>query len=191
VTRTLVYLAISPMAAAPVLFGLFWAGFAWWRRHRLTTYLMFAAVLAAFGYAAHELRAELFGGQLALPAYAPAIGWLLVAVTFAFALVADRQLGLHVRSFGPFFAAEGRIELLTTGAYGVVRHPLYAAGIGYQLGVFLISSLPAVALACAWFTLGALWFTRQEEKRLITLLADPTEYDRYRARVPALLPWPR
>jgi len=33
-----------------------------------------------------------------------------------------------------------------------------------------------------------LWFTRQEEARLVALLDDPTEYDRYRARVPALLP---
>jgi protein-S-isoprenylcysteine O-methyltransferase Ste14 len=35
---------------------------------------------------------------------------------------------------------------------------------------------------------GALWFTRQEERRLVALLDDPAAYERYRRRVPALLP---
>jgi protein-S-isoprenylcysteine O-methyltransferase Ste14 len=38
------------------------------------------------------------------------------------------------------------------------------------------------------FWLGALWFTRQEERRLVELLADPTAYDGYRARVGRLFP---
>jgi protein-S-isoprenylcysteine O-methyltransferase Ste14 len=37
-------------------------------------------------------------------------------------------------------------------------------------------------------TLGALWFTQQEERRLVALLDDPDAYDRYRARVGALVP---
>ena len=45
-----------------------------------------------------------------------------------------------------------------------------------------------MAIALAVFALGAVWFTRQEERRLIALLADPAAYERYRARVPALLP---
>ena len=40
---------------------------------------------------------------------------------------ADRQIGIRVRLFTPFFDRHGRIELKTTGAYGIVRHPIYAA----------------------------------------------------------------
>jgi len=37
-------------------------------------------------------------------------------------------------------------------------------------------------------TLGAFRFTKHEEERTKALLADPSEYDRYRERVPALFP---
>jgi len=63
-----------------------------------------------------------------------------------------------------------------------------AAAIGYQLGVFLVTGYLAVAVALAVFALGALWFTRQEEQRLLELIDDPHEYELYRRRVPALIP---
>jgi protein-S-isoprenylcysteine O-methyltransferase Ste14 len=57
--------------------------------------------------------------------------------------------------------------------------------------MFLATGFVAVAAAAVVFLLGALWFTRQEERRLVGLLADPAAYDRYRARVPALFPMVR
>lgn len=107
---------------------------------------------------------------------------------FVFACVADRQIGFRVRSFAPFFDQDGRIDLKTTGAYGVVRHPIYSAGIGYQLAVLVVTGYLAVAVACVVFTVGAIWFTRQEEQHLKELLDDPAEYGRYCERVPALFP---
>jgi len=71
----------------------------------------------------------------------------------------------------PFFDEHGRIELKTTGAYGVVRHPIYAAGSGIQLGAFLVTGYQAVFVAWAVFTLGALWFTRQAAKGLSSTAA--------------------
>jgi len=59
-----------------------------------------------------------------------------------FGTVADRQIGL--RSFMPFLDDDGRIQLKTTGAYGVVRHPIYASGIGFQLGVLLVTGFGPV-----------------------------------------------
>jgi protein-S-isoprenylcysteine O-methyltransferase Ste14 len=72
-----------------------------------------------------------------------------------------------------------------------VRHPIYASGIYFQLGVLLVTGYFAVATALVVLFLGALWFTHQEELRLRALLDDPAQYDRYRARVRALIPWPR
>lgn len=120
--------------------------------------------------------------------WAKGIGWALIALSAVFGWTADRQIGMRVRSFMPFFDRRGHIDLRTTGAYGVVRHPIYAAGICFQLGTFLVTGYPGVLLACAVWTLAALWFTRQEEERLKALLDDPEDYDRYRERVPALFP---
>src|SRR5437016_656452 len=58
----------------------------------------------------------------------------------------------------------------------------------YSLVLGIMLAVPAVAYAWALFTLAALWFTRQEERRLVELLDDPGEYERYRRRVPALFP---
>jgi protein-S-isoprenylcysteine O-methyltransferase Ste14 len=183
----LAILAIVPAVATP-WFVTFWLGFDFWRRHQVATYatiFVFVASVCVFSYV---FRADLFAGQIALPWWFDLIGWPIVAASFLLAVVADRQIGIRVRSFAPFFADQGRIDLVTTGAYGLVRHPIYAAGMWYQLGIFLLTGYPAILAALAILAAGAPWFTRQEERRLRTLLADPTAYDRYAARVPSLFP---
>jgi protein-S-isoprenylcysteine O-methyltransferase Ste14 len=186
----LAILAIAPASATP-WFALFWLGFGFWRRHLGLAFLALVAVIGGFTTAVVLLRAPLLEPVIAMPPGVPVLGWAIVAASFLLSLVADRQLGLRVRSFFPYFEEGGRIDLVTTGAYGIVRHPIYAAGIYYQAGIFLVTGSLAVLAACALLTGGALWFTRREERALRTLLADPGAYDRYRARVPALLPWPR
>ena len=185
--RVLAILATFPAGATPY-FYCFWRWFDFWRRHVVLTFALMLGMIGGLTAAVVVLRARLFGPALDMPWPVQTIGWALIAITFVLAVVADRQLGIRVRSFMPFFEPHGRIELRTTGAYGVVRHPIYAAGIGYQLGTFLVTGYLAVAIAAVVLALGALWFTRQEERRLASLLADPADYDRYRARVPALLP---
>jgi protein-S-isoprenylcysteine O-methyltransferase Ste14 len=183
----LVLSAVLP-AAATLYFFVFWQWFEFWRRHRTLSLLL---VLGSFGGAAAlaiGFHRWTFGGQLHLPVAVRAVGWATIVLSSVFATVADRQIGLRVRTFMPFFDERGRLELKTTGAYGVVRHPIYASASAFQLGVFLVTGYPSVALAWAVLTLGSLWFTRQEEARLVALLDDPTAYDRYRETVPALLP---
>ncbi len=187
----LVALAITAVAqaAATVFFFVLWRWFAWWREHAALAYAMIAVTLGAAIAAAVIWRDDVLAVQLAVPAWLAGVGWIVIALAFAIAIVADRQIGWYVRTFAPLFARDGRIELVTTGAYAIVRHPLYAAGIWFQLGTFLVTGYVAVAIACAVFAAGAAWFTRQEERRLVELLRDPAAYDRYRARVPALLPF--
>jgi protein-S-isoprenylcysteine O-methyltransferase Ste14 len=183
----LAFAAILP-AAATFYFFIFWRWFEFWRKHRALTFLM----LIGSGVAVPVLVGGPGGWALAerirFPAAVQIVGWVLLALATVFGTIADRQIGLRVRLFMPFFDEHGRIELKTTGAYGVVRHPIYAAGSWFQLGAFLVTGYPGVLVAWAVFTLGALWFTRQEERRLVGLLDDPSEYDRYRQRVPALFP---
>jgi protein-S-isoprenylcysteine O-methyltransferase Ste14 len=185
----LAIIAIVPAGAA-VYFAVFWTWFDFWRRHRILTYAFMLGTLGGLAVALAVLRQWVLGPAIELPLIVQMVGWALVAIACVFGTVADRQIGMRVRSFAPFFDPHGRIQLRTTGAYGVVRHPIYAAGIYFQLGVFLATGYLSVAAAAVVFALGALWFTRQEERRLVALLDDPDEYDRYRARVPALFPRP-
>lgn len=186
--RILAMTAILP-AGATLYFILFWRWFDHWRKHRVATYSMMLGTFVVLGVAVHRFRSPVFACQLEVPWWLAAIGWVVAALACLLGFVADRQIGIRVRSFTPFFETQGRIVLETRGAYAIVRHPIYAAGIAYQLGVLLITGYLAVGLAWVVLTLGALWFTRQEERRLMELLEDPGAYERYRSRVPGLFPW--
>jgi protein-S-isoprenylcysteine O-methyltransferase Ste14 len=186
--QSLAFVAIIPIGAT-IYFFVFWTLFDFWRRHRLLTYAFMASTFVAVGATTQLLEHwRWFGGRLPMPQWVQSVGWGTIAFATIFGWVADRQIGFRVRSFTPFFQRHGHIELKTTGAYGVVRHPIYAAGRVFQFGVFLVTGYPSVLVAWAIFGFGAIWFTRQEERRLIALLDDPNEYERYRERVPALFP---
>lgn len=75
-------------------------------------------------------------------------------------------------------------ELVTTGAYGIVRHPLYLAGIiifTFNPNVTR-NSLTISVLADLYFLFGAFI----EERRFIRIFGD--RYLEYRKRVPRLIP---
>lgn len=77
-----------------------------------------------------------------------------------------------------------RKELVTTGIYGLVRNPLYLAGIiiftvNPQITV---NSLSITALADLYFLFGIII----EERRFVKIFGD--EYRTYRSRVPRLIP---
>jgi protein-S-isoprenylcysteine O-methyltransferase Ste14 len=105
------------------------------------------------------------------------------------AVAACTMLALSLRSLGRCFGVlpEAR-GLVTTGAYSVVRHPLYAAEIATFAGLAvaaptLTNGLLVVALTGA--QLVRIWF----EQRALT--AAFREYEWYARTVPALVPSPR
>jgi protein-S-isoprenylcysteine O-methyltransferase Ste14 len=187
VLTVLAIAALFPTVATP-LFLVFWHWFDFWRQHRAATLSMVVGLVGGWTAALIVLHEPVLAPSIAMPWPARALGWALALASFVLSIVADRQLGVRVRAGMPFFEQGATIRLRTGGAYAVVRHPIYAAGIYYQVAMFLVSGALAIAVACLVLTLGALWFTRQEERRLVLLLEDPTEYDRYRARVGALVP---
>jgi protein-S-isoprenylcysteine O-methyltransferase Ste14 len=187
--RALALYGVLP-GGATFYFALFWGWFDFWRRHRVLTYALMFSTFTVLGGVVFLLRDELLpADQTHPPAWVQAIGWIVIAGGTVLGTMADRQIGLRVRSFTPFFDEQhARIRLRTTGAYGVVRHPIYASGLVFQIGIVLVTGYVVVLAAAVVFAGGAAWFTAQEERRLVALLDDPSEYDRYRARVPALLP---
>jgi protein-S-isoprenylcysteine O-methyltransferase Ste14 len=186
-------LALSAVVTpgATLYFFVFWTWFDFWRKHRVATYTMMLASFVSVAAATVALRHRLLSVRIDMPVWVQACGWTAMGVATVFGFVADRQIGFRIRSFAPFFEPSAHIRLRTTGAYGVVRHPIYAAGRVFIFGTFLATGFPAALIGWVLFGLGAIWFTRQEEKRLITLLDDPSEYERYRKRVPALFPYAR
>lgn len=81
-------------------------------------------------------------------------------------------------------------ELVTSGAYGLVRHPIYSAMFGMFLGSGLaVSSWWALLAGGAVFLAGTALRIRSEEDLLVGEFGEM--YRDYARRVPALLPWPR
>jgi len=78
-------------------------------------------------------------------------------------------------------------QLITTGAYGFVRHPAYSCAILMWFGLGL-GSLNAVAalLAVAYVLPAYVLYVRSEEEMMIEAFGD--EYRRYREAVPMMVP---
>ena len=106
----------------------------------------------------------------------------LLAGGLAFSIYSAAGLGL---CFG--LAAEAR-GLVTTGAYRLVRHPLYLGELVAGFGLLLPVLAPPTALAYAAFCACQAARAALEERALEAAFP---EYADYRRRTPALLPWPR
>jgi protein-S-isoprenylcysteine O-methyltransferase Ste14 len=108
------------------------------------------------------------------------VGAVLAVAGAAVALWASRLLG---RSFTPYPRPRADGELVETGPYCVVRHPVYSGGLLFFVGYSLYASVPALA---ATAVLGVVWaFKARVEERLLRERYDG--YDAYAARVRARL----
>jgi protein-S-isoprenylcysteine O-methyltransferase Ste14 len=74
--------------------------------------------------------------------------------------------------------------LITEGVYGIVRHPLYLAGIViFTMNPHItVNNLIVVVLADVYFLFGMII----EERRFVKIIGD--EYKKYRKRVPMMIP---
>lgn len=79
---------------------------------------------------------------------------------------------------------EKKKVLLTGGAYGIVRHPFYSAGILILIAQMEMTKLDIIAalLVTGYFLAGAFI----EEKRLLFVFGD--EYRKYQKQVPMFIP---
>ena len=80
-------------------------------------------------------------------------------------------------------------KLVTEGAYGMVRHPVYLAALLIWCGLSLCFLSPEVAVITALYVLPAyLLYIRSEEAMMLDSFG--SEYRSYRRQVPMLLPRP-
>jgi protein-S-isoprenylcysteine O-methyltransferase Ste14 len=173
----------TAIAIAWILFGLYWLisafgvkeGAASRRRIPLT---------GVTGLAVVVLVRVLRGGSLAV--HSPivgAIGALVFASGIAVAIWARVHLG---RNWGMPMTEKAEPELITSGPYRFVRHPIYSGLLLALVGTALATNLLGLAIAAV---LGAYFYYSAsiEEKNLAT--AFPTEYPAYRAQTKMLIPF--
>jgi protein-S-isoprenylcysteine O-methyltransferase Ste14 len=107
---------------------------------------------------------------------------LLVAAT-GFTIWSRFSLGTMWSS--AVVAREGH-ELRTDGPYGIVRHPIYSGILGMLLGSAMLDGFGRWTLALIGGGALVLLKARAEERLLSDVF--PDDYERYRRRVPALIP---
>ena len=111
------------------------------------------------------------------------IGTVLFACGIAFAVWARLHLG---RNWGAPTSQRAEPELITSGPYRFVRHPIYSGLLLALLGTALVDSLFSlivVAVLMVYFY----YCGRVEERNLIA--AFPNDYPEYRQRTKMLVPF--
>lgn len=96
-------------------------------------------------------------------------------------------------SWRQLFVGHGVLDnqkLVTGGAYGVVRHPVYLGALLIWCGLSLcFLSLAAAAIAALYVLPAYLLYMRSEEAMMLDSFGE--QYSHYRREVPMLLPRPR
>lgn len=132
-------------------------------------------------------------GAVLVHAYAPEIAALPEGLRFL------RPLGYLLLPVGVLLWAVAIVQLLTgfshgrlvtTGAYGVVRNPIYASVTFFVLpAVSLLSWTWVYFVAAAFLYLGVMRYIGPEERQLAAVFGH--EYEDYMARVDRLVPFKR
>jgi protein-S-isoprenylcysteine O-methyltransferase Ste14 len=113
-------------------------------------------------------------------------GLALLVAGLAFAVWARVHLG---RNWSGSVTVKVGHELIRSGPYACVRHPIYTGLITAVLGTAIISGTLRAALGLVIITLSLVRKLRTEEAFMRDTF--PGEYQRYCAQVPALIPFTR
>ena len=129
------------------------------------------------------LRAgALRGGNLNSDPWRGGLGVFLLALGLGFAVWARRHIG---RNWGSPMSKKDEPELVTSGPYGLVRHPIYS-------GILLAGVGTAVALSWSWLVavlLAGIYFVYSAivEERYLTRQF-PEDYPNYQRSTKMLVP---
>jgi protein-S-isoprenylcysteine O-methyltransferase Ste14 len=114
------------------------------------------------------------------------IGLALLCAGLAFAVWARVELGRNWS--GSVTVKEGH-ELIRSGPYAYVRHPIYTGLIAALIGTAVIIGTLRALVGVAIIGTAFVYKLRAEERFMRETF--PGEYERYRAAVPALIPFTR
>ncbi|MBL1124055.1 MAG: isoprenylcysteine carboxylmethyltransferase family protein [Ignavibacteriota bacterium] len=118
---------------------------------------------------------------------------ILLTIFSGILAIASVWLGLSaVKTLGKQWNIKAQIieghELITTGPYKIVRHPIYSALFGLLIVTgYSITQLWAFIIAIVFYFIGTIFRTRVEEQLLIQHFGD--QYEKYKKKVPAIIPF--
>lgn len=112
-----------------------------------------------------------------------AAGWVLTALGMLFSIWARVSLG---RNWSGRVVLKYGQELVSTGPYGLVRHPIYTGLLVALTGTALYDGRWRAVLGLILFAIG-FWLKARSEERLLDGEFGE-EYRSYRARTPMLIP---
>ena len=140
-----------------------------------------AAIGAFLVIAAHTIKPSLMSWtEFSLPLLVRLIAVPMVIVTIVIvSWVADEV--------APGINARGSETLVTSGVYGLVRHPLYAAVTAAAVALTLLSANWVVGLLSVALCVDLLAVRARREDARLALL-QPEAYAAYAARTPAFIP---
>lgn len=127
-------------------------------------------------------------GAIVLTPEAPLhqVQWSVIVACIAFGVWAIASMRL--RHFHILPDTTHRSRLVTSGPYGLVRHPMYTSLLIATLALIVHPFPPAWWRVCLWVALAIdLWIKLRVEER--QLLDRFPEYAAYAGRVKRLLPW--
>lgn len=123
--------------------------------------------------------------ERSLPGWRAALSIVFMLLAGLLSWTAVRALGRHWRIDAGLSADH---ELVTSGPYGVVRHPIYTSMLCVLLGTgFMITPPPLLALSVLVFMTGTEIRVRIEEKLLVSRFGD--RFRDYQRSVPAYIPF--
>ncbi len=162
----------------------------WWSRNFLLRLIVlalgiFVATRIMTGMA-HYAKADavVFGNTLFTPS--TALGWVAAVLSVAgvgFAIWARIYLG---RNWSSAPAIKEDHELVTTGPYAYVRHPIYTGLILTALGTALTGTIFGIGVL---IVAASVFFRRINKEERIMLELFPDVYPVYQARTKKLIPW--
>jgi protein-S-isoprenylcysteine O-methyltransferase Ste14 len=146
--------------------------------------LIFAAARVAAG-AAHFTNSQMIIYRSIFP-LPPVLGWFAAVLTVlgvSFAIWARLHLG---RNWSSRPTAKEHHELVTTGPYAYVRHPIYTGLIFMALGTALTGSIWGISV---FFAASIIFTLRIAKEEKIMLELFPNEYPGYQKRTKRLVPF--
>ena len=126
-----------------------------------------------------------------IPGASVAVDWLVATLAVVLAIASTAFAGSAIRTLDKQWSLTARVrgdhELIRSGPFSRVRHPIYSALLGLLIATALCLALWwALPLAMAVYLLGTRWRTAREERLLTEMFGEA--YGDYRKQVPWLLP---
>src|SRR5271157_5307243 len=184
------------LSAGRIVLGLCWFAWAWPFAFRVPHYQKRPSITAIAPTWA-GLLLEVLAIAVALtyrlpPGHPPGPARILASmvagpIAAAFAWTSVKHLGKQFRVNAGLYEDH---ELVRTGPYGIVRHPIYSSILAILLStILLLTPWRWAAVSLAFFVAGTEIRVRTEDKLLASRFG--REFEEYRKRVPAYVPFVR